>query len=168
MKCSEIALSPEHKDDSSLQLAPLLMADLNEASYTLYLQNQHHVSPFWLHVAYRVPRCYRIEGGPDIHLTFRVPGLQSRHLPTPTLGFQPEQVSSDESPEIWGFSSMTVISKVGQVFPCHSTGIPLPYQQVLETTGQEGRTRAKGSRFLFMASLLGSNLGGGRRGSAQP
>lgn len=54
---------------------------------------------------------------------------------------------------------MTVISKLGLVCPCHSTGIPQPCQEVLESIGQEGRTGAKG-RFLFMASLLGSNLGG--------
>lgn len=107
-------------------------------------------------------RCYSIDGGgPDADLTFRDPGLQSLHHPIPMLGFQPKQVSSDESPspEIWGFSSMTVISKLGQVFPCHSTGIPQSCQEVLESIGQKGRTGAK-EKFLFMASLLESNLGG--------
>lgn len=55
---------------------------------------------------------------------------------------------------------MTVMSKVGQVCPCHSTGILQPCREVLEYIGQEGRTGAKESRVLFMASLMGSHLVG--------
>lgn len=46
---------------------------------------------------------------------------------------------------------MTVTSKAGQVSPCHSTGIPQPCREALESTGQGGRTGAS----LLRSNLLG-------------
>lgn len=83
--------------------------------------------------------------------------------PQPPSSFSPNSIlwwKSKPIEKIWGFSSMTIMSKVGRVFPRHSTGIPQPCREVLESTRQKGRTGVKRSGVLFMASLLGSDPGG--------
>lgn len=100
-------------------------------------------------------------GGPDAALTFRVPGLQ--YLPHPLWGFNRSRcplVKAQAHGEDLGIFFSNCNQQGWPGFPMQFHWNPPALSGSPGTTGQEGRTRAKGSRVLFMASLLGSNLEG--------